>query len=456
MSSDRRRFTVALIGTIVALAVAVAGFVVANAVQGPRVVSAAADVRNAPRLAGSAVTFELNEPIDEVDPSTVRVEPASTATTVSVDGATLRVAFDAPLPAATEITVTVAGVTAADGGPATTVRHAFTTADEPLHVLQRRSDSGQDDLVVRSSPANPTPEVMLAAPRIQSFAHAGEVVVAVELLDDGSSVLRLTEGGRPPAATLALPEPGVVRSIAGSTTHPLIGFTLLSDADAASTLYTLDVSGAASNEPRAVLGIDGSPLAVADWLFIPGTNSIVAQDRDGVLFLVDALGTVPPSLLGSHSELRGVLPGTSTLVVADPDRGATIDLTTGETETLILPIAELPENAYPGRVTTLDRDGAHLLEVTLIDEDGGVAGLVARVDASETAVVFAPPEGSRVLSSCASPNGLLVAVETRGADSLPDGYPDDPSFSGTLTSLVEVATGRVVLSLAGGLTDWCA
>jgi len=296
---------------------------------------------------------------------------------------------------------------------------------------------------------------VLAAPRIQSFAHASDVVAAVELLDDGSSVLRFATAGQQQPATLVLPEPGVVRSIAGSTTHPLIGFSIEGDADAATTLYTVDVSSAVAEAPRPVLGPDGMPLDVADWLFVPGAPSIVAQDRDGAVHLVDTLGVDAPTPLGSHDELRGVLPGTATLVVADPDRGATIDLESGATETFTLPIGDLPAEAYPGRVTALDREGAHLLEVALIDAGSVAAALVARVDPSGTAVVFPAPEGSRILRSCLAPTGRLVAVETAGEAAASDGYPNTPSSTGALTTLVEVSTGRVVLSLAGGLSDWC-
>lgn len=352
-------------------------------------------------------------------------------------------------------TVAVISVVNSPQAPAPASASASATADEPLHVLQRRSASGQDDVVVRSSPANPEPEVVLAAPRLQSFAHAGDVVAAVELRDDGSSVLRFAADGQQQPATLNLPEPGVVGSIGGSTTHPLIGFTVEGDADAATALYTVDVSSDVPNAPRPVLGPDGAPLAVVDWLFVPGMPSIVAQDPDGALHLVDLLGEESPTLLGSHAELRGVLPGTTTLVVADPDRGATIDLESGTTETFTLPIGDLPDEAYPGRVTALDREGAHLLDVALIDA-GSIAGsLVARVDASGTAVVYPAPEGSTILRSCVSPSGRLVAVETAGADATDDGYPNTPSYTGTLTTLVEVSTGRVVLSLAGGLSDWC-
>ena len=55
-----------------------------------------------------------------------------------------------------------------------------------------------------------------------------------------------------------------------------------------------------------------------------------------------------------QAELRGFIPGTTTLVVADPDEGSTIDLATGETAPLDLPEAPLPEGAVPGRLRAVE------------------------------------------------------------------------------------------------------
>lgn len=460
MSSDQApapaasaRFTRLVVAIVAVLAVLVVGLGAANAMRGPRVLDTVAAVDDATRLAGAAVEFRLNQPVADVDDADVTIEPATDAA-VSVDDRTLRVEFAEPLRPSQDYAVEVAGVRATGGGPESTLRHGFRTADEVLHVLQRRGDDG-DDTVVRARTGGGEPEVVLAAPRIEAFAHAGDVVAAIELLDDGTDALRIAAAGQDaPPARLALPQPGDLRDLQGSTTRPLLGFVQDGE-DGSATLHLLDVADGATASPEPVLALDGSPMQVADYAFVPGAASVAVRDRDGAMFLVDATGVRPPSPLGSHTELRGVLPGRSTVVVADPDRGATIDLETGETATLELQPADLPEGAYPGRVTTLDAEGAHLLNVLIFDGDGGQASLVARADAAGTAIVYAPPEGSAVLDHCLSPGGALVAVETGAAGAPNDGYPDEPWMADTITTLVEVDTGRVVLSLAGGLTDWC-
>lgn len=460
MSSDRApepaasaRFTRLVVAIVAVLAVLVVALGAANAMRGPRVLDTVASVDDAVRLAGTTVEFRLNQPVGDVDESDVTIEPATDAA-VSVDDRTVRVEFAEPLRPSQDYVVEVAGVRATGGGPESTFRHGFRTDDEVLHVLQRRGDDG-DDTVVRVRTGGGEPEVVLAAPRIEAFAHAGDVVAAIELLDDGTDALRIAAAGQDaPPARLALPQAGDLRDLQGSTTRPLLGFVQDGE-DGSATLNLLDVADGATASPEPVLALDGSPMQVADYAFVPGAASVVVRDRDGAMFLVDATGTRPPSPLGSHTELRGVLPGRSTVVVADPDRGATIDLATGETATLELPPAELPEGAYPGRVTSLDAEGAHLLNVLIFDGDGGQASLVARADAAGTAIVYAPPEGSAVLDHCLSPGGGLVAVETGAGGAPNDGYADEPWITGTLTTLVEVDTGRVLLSLAGGLTDWC-
>ncbi|KZE95782.1 hypothetical protein AVP42_00056 [Agromyces sp. NDB4Y10] len=447
------RFTRLVLAIVAVLAVLVVGLGAANALRGPRVLDTVAGLGDATRLAGTTIEFRLNQPVADLDASAVRVDPATDAT-VSVDDRTVRVAFAAPLRPSQDYVVEVAGVRAVGGGPESALRHEFRTADEVLHVLQRRADG--DDTVVRVATGGGEPEVVLAAPRIESFAHAGDVIAAIELLDDGANALRIAAAGQEgPPASLALPQSGDVRNLQASTTRPLLGF-VQDGAGGFATLHVLDVADGVTATPQPVLGLDGSPMSVDDYAFVPGTSSLVVRDRDGAMFLVDAAGVRPSTPLGSHTELRGILPGTSTVVVADPDRGATIDLATGETSTLELPPADLPDGAYPGRVTSLDLAGAHLLNVLIFDgSDGGQASLVARADADGTSVVFAPAEGSAVLDHCLAPGGTLVAVETGAVGAPNDGYEDEPWVADTITTLVEVDTGRIVLSLAGGRSDWC-
>ncbi|WP_164863695.1 M1 family metallopeptidase [Agromyces sp. LHK192] len=459
-----RGFRGRLVATIGVLAAAAAGLAVAGAVQGPKLQAATVDTTAVTEVAGSRVVLELNQAIDRVD-GELRVEPVEPAE-LTVDDDRLVVEFERPLPYDTEFTVTVDGVVGAVQQTPATVSHRFTTADGELYTLARRSPDGESDAVLRGAVSGGgDAEAVLEAPRILTFAHAGGAVAAVTFEDDDTHAL-LIAGIGDEAQALSLPERGWVRSIAGSTTHPLIGFVLdgavppgtQTPPQYESALFTLDVSGQ-NAAPEPVLGIDGEPMRVLDWAFVPGTASIVVQDFDGAMFIVDALGLSPPSPLGSHQEMRGLLPGTTELIVADPDRGSIVDLETGESRENVLPSAELPENAYPGRVTQLTADGTHLLGVLLAvtAADGTVQAqsLLSLVSTSGTALRYTPADGSRMLGYCASPNGRLAAVETAPIDAASDGYPNAPASRDRLTTIIDVATGATVRVQTGGASDWC-
>lgn len=461
-SPSARPFRRRLLGTIGVLAAAAVSLGFAGFLQGPRLSEASVDVERVTRLADGRLVLALNQPVARVD-GDVRVEPAEPAT-LSVDGTALIVDFAEPLPYDTDVTVTVDGVVGEAQPTAVTIEHRFTTADAPVYTLARRSTAGQSDVVLRSSFGERTPEIALEAPRLQSFAHAGDALVGVAVEDDGTNTLRVA-GLDADVQTVGLPEPGVVRSIGGSTTHPLVAFvhdgvTLPGGAEPAyrETLFTLDVSGQAA-APEPVLGLDGAPMRVMDWRFVPGTSSLVVQDLDGALFVVDGLGLTPPTPLGSAAELRGLIPGTRLLVVADPDRGRIIDLETGEEQPNDLPIAALPEQAYPGKVSQLDAEGGHLLSVLLTGDDGSggitTESLLARVDGSGTELRYATGPGSRMLDFCVAPNGRVAAVETVADGAASDGYPNAPSYVDRLTTVVDLASGDVVLTQPGGSSDWC-
>ncbi|WP_350348468.1 hypothetical protein ABIQ69_00650 [Agromyces sp. G08B096] len=448
--------------TIAVLAAATASLGVAGALQGPRLQTAAVDAERVTQLAGSRVVLELNQPIARVDGS-LRVEPDEPAE-LTVEGDRLIVEFARPLPYDTEVAVTVEGVVGETQPTPATIEHRFTTAESSLHTLVRRSDTGRPDAVVRGSLSGGDPEVVLEAPRLLSFAEAADVVVAVAIEDDELHTLRVAGVGQE-TQTLRLPEPGHIRSIAGSTTNPIVAFVL----DGAprpggvepayrNALFTLDVSGQTA-APAPVLGLGGAPMRVMDWRFVPGTTSLVVQDFDGALFLVDALGLTPPAPLGVHSELRGFVPGTTDLVVADPDRGLVIDLETGDARENVLPAAELPDNAYPGRVEQLDLEGTHALAVLLTTtaDDGTVQAqsLLAVAGPEGTAVRYATGARSRLLGYCVSPNGRYAAVETADVDAESDGYPNAPAMRDRLTTVVDLADGAIVRTQSGGGSDWC-
>lgn len=458
-----RGFRRAFLATVGVLAAASVVLAFAGFWQGPRLAVAAVDAEAATRLVGSRLVLELNQPIERVEGG-LRLTPAVPAE-LEIDDDRLLVSFERPLPYDEEVTVVVDGVVGTAQPVPATIEYRFSTPDEPVYTLVRRSPNGDADVVRRTTVGGGSPKDVLEAPRLQAFAvaAASDVVAAVAIEDDGTNTLRLAGIGAA-TQTVGLPEPGVVRKIGASTTQPLIAFTFSGtrgagggEARYADALFTLDVSGQnAAIEP--LLGPGGSPLAVADWRFVPGTASLVVQDRTGALFIVDALGIAPAMPLGSHAELRGLLPGSTDLVVADPDGGALIDLADGEERPNVLPIAELPDTVYPGRVQQLDADGTHLLELLLVTGAGGADAetLVARVDATGTDVLFATGSDRRLLSSCVSPNGRLLAVETASGSAASDAYPNAPSPLDRLTTIVDIGTGRTVLVQNGGFSAWCA
>lgn len=458
-TKPQRAFRRGLLTTIGVLAAASVVLALVGFWQGPRLTVAAVDAAAATRLVDSRLVLELNQSVARVE-GRLRVTPAVPAE-LEIDGDRLLVSFERPLPYDEQVTVVVDGVVGTAQPVPATIEYRFTTPDEPVYTLVRRSPDGGTDVVRRTSVGGRSPQDVLEAQRLQAFAAAAnEVVAAVAIEDDGTNTLRVAGIGDT-TQTVGLPEPGVVRTIGASTTQPLIAFTFSGargagggEARYADALFTLDVSGQ-NAAIEQLLGPDGSPLAVADWRFVPGTASLVVQDRAGALFIVDALGIAPAMPLGSHTELRGLLPGSTELIVADPDGGALIDLTTGAERPNVLPIAELPEAAYPGRVQQLDADGTHLLEVLLVTDSADTETLVARVDEAGTAVLFATGPDRRLLSSCVSPNGRLLAVETAARSAASDAYPNAPSPLDRLTTIVDIGSGATVLVQNGGFSDWC-
>lgn len=460
----RDAFTRRLLGTIVVLAVIAGGFAFASVVQGPRLSAAKVDAQRATMLAGQQLVIEVNQPVASFDADDVSVEPAASVSAVA-DDRLITVTFDEPLDYASEYTVRVPGVVGAFQGVPATLEYSFETPDEQVYSLVRRSLDGEPDLIQRKSFTEPGGEIVFTAPRIQEFAHAGEVVAAVTIDDAGANELFVADVEQDVPQEIALPMGAVVRDLEASTTNPLIGYLVSTppvDGVRAqdSALYIADLTGAAGGPPQPVVGLDGEPIKVASWTFVPGTTAVVVQDFEQSVFLVDAFGSAPVTPLGVHSEVRGFVPGTSRLVVADPDRGSMIDLTDGTTTTVDLPLPSLGDADYPGRLTMTGDDRYVLSVVTVVVQPDGstsIASRLAEVDATETRDVFTPAsEGSIIREYCISPNGRYAAVTTSDAQGRPDGYAGLPGYTESTMSIVDLSNGAVEFSQSGGFSDWCS
>ena len=481
MSSDpmsrhpraRRTFRRRLLGTVLALATLATALGIAGATQGPRLTGADVDPVRSVQLAGQQLRLDLNQQIAALDVDGVTVSP-STPVTVTHDASSIVVTFLRPLDYSRDYTVTVPDVVGAFGDARATVSHTFRTSDEYAYSLLRRSHTGETDAVLRRPPDRPgDQEIVFTAARIKDFAHYGDVMAAVTINANGNDTVYVAVPGAAEPQEITLPTVGSIRSLATSATNPLLGFVVTSaqgngERMFENALFTVDLSGVVDSTARPVERSDGSVLPVMDWVFVPGTTSIVAQDYDEALFLVDLAGISPTTPVGRHSELRGFLPGTTTLVVADPDGGSLIDLTAGTTTAIELPESDRAAGRYLGKAALLDSDGSHLLALSApsapsppslpssADEVTARESVLTYVTASGSRTVYEPPATSTIRDYCVSPNGQFVAVETTGADSVPDGYPGGGGFTNTLTLLVEISSGRMVASLSGGSSDWCS
>ena len=451
---DYRRTVLATVG-VLALATTTLG--VAGAFRPPRLDTATVAAATALERPGQRLVLQVDQTIDPVDAADVTIEPAVPIEVVS-DPRTVTIRFPGMLRALTDYTVRV-DVRGASTGIEGTLEHVVATPDLSVAVLLR--DLTGPDQVIRRDVAGGAPEVLFAADRIQEYAVTPETVAAVLLGDSGAEGrLVVAPAGSTSTQEVNLPAPGRLQQLHASPSSGRIGvvFTATDPADggAASRLLLFDPADP-SGLLRPVLGLDGAPLSVLDWAFVPGTPYLVAHSFDEQVLLVDTNDPdAVPAPLGEHAELRGFLPGTLSLVVANPLSGALIDLTTGETTTFAPPDDGQPDDVYRGELLALSDDRY----VEVVSRPGGDTGFVLDyavllVGPEDVEVLADPAPGVSVRDVCLSPNAQYAAVEVQDPAGEPDGYPTVSSRTATTTYFVDLETGAANQGIAGFAPSWC-
>ena len=344
-----------------------------------------------------------------------------------------------------------------------------------LYTLQR--DTGRDNTGLKkpdtilgtSLTGRDQGTVTVSAPRIQEYAVLPSALAVVTLNDDNTSSLEIVPLTGGPPTLVPLPSLGTVANLHPAGSKHLIGFTFTASSGTGQywkSLFVYDVDNP-SSAPRAVQGING-PVSAADWRFVPGGATLVAQTDDQSMFLVDALETGKVSPLGAHAGILGFVPGSNELVVADaglkkgidPPRYSTINLTTGTSTPLTLPGAFVPDAAN-GVTTTasqplvLDASGQYAQVVRKYDA-GKETSLVNLTDKNGSRTLYQPDAAwSRILDTCVSPARDYLAVETAAPQYAGDQYPVLPEPTPIRTDLVDVKSGTVLKSVPGFLPNWC-
>ncbi|WP_404430063.1 hypothetical protein LG299_10780 [Microbacterium lacus] len=448
-----RTFMVTFAIVTAVLAAVGIGAAAASVVQGPRVTNVSIDPEASVAASGSRVIFTTSQSLAEVDDSQVTVEP-SVPFAVDTSGRSVGVRFGMPLHDDTTYTVTITGLTGIGGGPESTVTETFTTPSLEVNLAQRRD--GEDDIVYRTDLTGEQAVAIFHHPRIEDFRATGSHLVMSVRDDDDRSSLIVTDLNGENARELPLPGDGSIRGLQAADRGEVIGYTF-SDADLGedggleSVLFTASLDASAADAAPTQVTIAGADPRVADWRFVPDTDSILVLGFDANLLLAASDGSGATSL-GSALAIQGIA-GTDA-IVDRMENTVVIDLTDGseaplvEADTvlgLLGSVLPVPGGGTLRTYATIDDAGAiGATQLAFVDSDG-VARVIGEVPVSDA-----------YLQTCVSPSGryaaLLVAPD---AVSNPyDLYPL-PLPANLETQVVEIDDGTPVVSLNGFDISWC-
>lgn len=461
-----QRFVRLFYGSVAILAVMVGVLTAANFSQGPKLTSAEINVEGAVARSGQRLLLKTNQPLVSLDAKQVTVEP-KTKVTASVTDSAIAIQFGGILRYNTTYTVKVGGVEGTFQDATSTLEYSFTTPDSDIYSLQRdvRVDSAglkRPDAIRRTTLlGRGSGDAVFSAPRIQEYGVLKDALAVVIVGDDETSSLEIVSLSGAEQVQVPLPTAGSVKGLRAAASENIIAYTFTSSPTAhgrkyRDTPFIYDLA-AGSGLPTEVAGLDGLPMLVVDLDFVPGTTSLVVQAEDENVFLLDVLqeGTLTP--LGQHSEIRGFIPGTRELVVADPTQGSTIDLTDGTVTVLALAESALSDTAYSGRLVLLNDRGryAQQFDRESTDTTEMISAITVTDDNASKVVYRTASESSRIRDYCVSPNGQYLAAEIFSADGVSDAYPNLQATTGLTIVLIDLETGASNRSVSGFLPGWC-
>lgn len=444
----------AVLGALVLVAGAGAAITVA---QGPRLTDVQVDPAAAVEASGSRVILTTTQSLRPVDAAQVEVEPA-TPFTVDTSGRSVGVRFTLPLRDDAEYTVRVRDVRGLGAGPAATIEESFRTP--PLHVyLLQRAAGGGDDTIYRTDLAGDDAAAVFSHPHIEDFrATASHLVVSV--VENERAALLVVDPGSGDQRELPLPGDGFVSNLQSADRGERIGYTY-SDASLGagggreSVLFTASLAEGAADAPPEEVSLPGADARVAEWRFVPDTDSILALTFDGRLLLSSPDGG-DAAPLGTALAIEGIARGSSQAIVERNEGMAVIDLTDGTEQPLVAAADDL---GVPGAVTPVPGEGAGTIRaaaeigdsatlasssVVHVAEDGSVRALLA-LDASDALV-----------HTCVSPSGRYAAllVSPDAAGNAYDRY-RLPLPERLETRIIEITTGDEIAALGGSGVSWC-
>jgi hypothetical protein len=435
--------------------------------QGPRVSSTSSDPKAAVAASGSRLIVAMNQSLRKVEAEQVTVTPA-TPFTVDTSGRSMGVRFTLPLHDDTEYTVRFRDVVGIGGGPAADVVERFRTPRLRVLVMQRGQDG---DRILSTDVRGGDREPVLTDAHIEDFRATPEHIVVQTLDSRGRARLTVTRPDGTHRRALPLPGSGQIAQLQIADRGDLAGYTY-TDADPGaagaqiSALYVASLKDAAARTPPRRIPLPGSDTRVADWRFVPDSDSILVMTFDGRMLLTGANGDKPVDL-GRGLAIDGIARGSSTAVIERADGVFTVDLADGKQKPL--PPATEAGAAVPGQagpVVPAPGDDGTTIRYYAVLHVAGAAGAdsgapegttVFRVDrAGKSLPVLQLPAADAVLQTCVSPSARYVAV-TVAPDTVNNPYDQYqlPMPLRTLTHIVDLTEGREVSQVHGFAPSWC-
>lgn len=457
----RGRAFVVTFGVVVGL-LAVLGLAgaAASVAQGPRVTDAYVDPAAAAAASGSRLIVTTTQSLAEIDASQVTITPA-TPFAVDTSGRSVGVRFTLPLWDDTEYTVTIDGVASLGGGPTATISESFRTPPAEVFLLQRGTNDG--DLIYRTDLAGQNAVPVFRHPHIEDFRATGAHLVVSVRTDDDKAGLIVTDLDGEHAHELPLPVEdggdGYVSNLQSADRGERIGYTFSDahlDADSGRESRLFTASLADPDADPVAIEIEGADPRVAEWRFVPDTDSILLLSFDGSLMLTGSDAAAgAPTALGAAMTIEGIARGSSEAVVDRVDQASVIDLTDASEQQLVTPDVDLGGTSS---VTPLP-DGSTIRTAAVLDGDGMPTGRtsVARVGADgATTMLTEIGETDAVIQVCVSPSARYVALLV-APDAVSNAYDTYqlPLPARPETRILQASDGEPVVALNGAAISWC-
>lgn len=462
MTTDRsaRGFWTLGFGLIGALAVLAAVLGFAGAQRGPELVSTTLSVDRLVAAGGQPLVLQGRQPLEDVTAGQVTVSPAADFT-VETSNAQIVLRFTRPLAYSTDYVVTIADVRSRHTHVPSQWSYSFTTPGYAVYSLVSRGPGsfGADDEVVRTEPGG-DPVPALATPGIEGYTVVAGTVVAIVRESDTETRLVASAGPQAGLTTLETPQGTAIGLLEGSAEQRVVGYTLVGAAAEDERFYDnalfLQDMTDLTRPAREVTRPDRSELRVVDWSFVPGTRSLVLQDDEGQFFLTGLEAGSALTPLGSHDQLLGFLPGTTTLVVLKGTDEVMLDLALGKSTPLPPAADGGGTNVAAGKRTMISPTSwvQQVDDIAYTDDAAIVTSrLVHTHDGESETVATIPPDLGRLLDTGVSGNGQYAWTEILDvmapADDLTSGATDN-----AVTVIIDLATGEPLFSVPGGAPLW--